>query len=133
MRFPKILGVIAAGLFVVGCQTTSTWTPPQDDTQAIVNLIGNGLSGVEVLLPASRTYLAADGRDCAVYQFRQHAGGTIRPGVATVCHFPGERWQLVQRNLEPPVATTQPPAATTPGAWQPPATARPGGWQPVTY
>jgi hypothetical protein len=123
MRFPKILGVVAAGLFVVGCQTTtSTWTPPQDNTQTIINLIGSGLSGVEVLLPAAQTYQAPDGRDCGVYRIRQHISGSIRAGVATVCHYPGQRWVLVSRNIEPPVATTQPPATTSPG-----------GWRPVTY
>ena len=103
----RISVVVLAGVLMAACQTTYV-----DQTQAILGLIGGGLSDTEVFTPPYASFNRSDGAYCESYQIRQfNRAGQIRYGQATVCQFQNGPWSLADRSF---------------GAWSPASMPAPG-------
>lgn len=148
--FARISTLLLAGVLMAACQTTYV-----DQTQAIYNLIGGGLSNTEVLTPPYATFSRSDGAYCESYQVRQfNRRGQVRYGQATVCQFQNGPWSLADRSFGPWSAASVPAPTPTypapspsypmpnpshpmpnhphPNYPTPPASNQPGQWTPIT-
>lgn len=151
--FARISILLLAGVLMAACQTAYV-----DQTQAIHNLIGGGLSDTEVFTPPYATFARSDGAYCESYQIRQfNRAGQIRYGQATVCQFQNGPWSLADRSFGSwsPASVPAPsypapspsypapshpvpnpsypvPSHPHPNYPTPPASGQPGQWTPVT-
>ncbi|MBL6929461.1 MAG: hypothetical protein ISR44_09850 [Rhodospirillales bacterium] len=146
--FARFGFVVLAGMVLAACQTTYS-----NQTQAILAVLGSGLTDTDVYNSPFYQFDRGDGAFCQVYQIRQsNTYGQVRYGNATVCKKPTSGWFLAGHtfnswvNASAPIPTPSypvpspsypvvnpsvpvQPAQPLPA---PPAPGQPGQWVPIT-
>lgn len=146
----RLVIVAFVGLMAAACVTTY-----DSQENAILSVIGGGLTDTYVWKPPVNSYLRGDGAECQVYRIRQfNRAGQARDGEATVCRLQGQSWLLTDRAFGPwshasypPTQQPAPPSTSYPvqnpsyPVQQPnypqqpqpqPQPTAPGSWVPVT-